>query len=72
MNYRSTFNTLIRNLINDGDYEKALEVINKSIELIPDKSIMYDHFSVQLVEFLLDLKIKADMDTEELANKIAE
>ena len=57
MNYRSTFNTLIRNLINDGDYEKALEVINKSIELIPDKSIMYDHFSVQLVEFLLDLKI---------------
>ena len=72
MNYRSTFNTLIRNLINDGDYEKALEVINKSIELIPDKSIMYDHFSVQLVEFLLDLKIKADMDTEELANEIAE
>ena len=72
MNYRSTFNTLIRNLINDEDYEKALEVINKSIELIPDKSIMYDHFSVQLVEFLLDLKIKADMDTEELANKIAE
>ena len=62
MNYRSTFNTLIRNLINDGDYEKALEVINKSIELIPDKSIMYDHFSVQLVEFLLDLKIKAEMD----------
>ena len=58
MNYRSTFNTLIRNLINDADYEKALEVINKSIELIPDKSIMYDHFSVQLVEFLLDLKIK--------------
>jgi pentatricopeptide repeat protein len=72
MNYRSTFNTLIKNLINQGNYDKALEVINKSIELIPDKSIMYDHFSVQLVEFLLDLKTKASMDTEELANEIAE
>jgi len=72
MNYRSTFNTLIRNLINEGKYGKALEVINTSIELIPDKSIMYDHFSVQLVEFLLDLKTKANMDTEKLANEIAE
>ena len=71
MNYRSTFNTLIRNLINEGKYEKALEIINKSIELIPDESIMYDHFSVQIVEFLLDLKVKAEMDTEELANEIA-
>ena len=33
---------------------------------------MYDHFSVQLVEFLLDLKSKANMETEEFANKIAE
>ena len=72
MNYRSTFNTLIRKLINEDHYEKAFEVIKASIELIPDSSIMYDHFSVQLVEFLLDLKIKANMDTEELANEIAE
>ena len=33
---------------------------------------MYDHFSVQIVEFLLDLKVKAEMDTEELANEIAD
>ena len=33
---------------------------------------MYDHFSVQLVEFLLDLKSKANMETEEFANEIAE
>ena len=72
MNYRSTFNTLIRNLIKNKEYDKALEVINKSIELIPDRSVMYDHFSVQLVEFLLDLKVKANMETEELANQIAE
>ena len=72
MNYRATFNTLIKNLIEKGEYGKALEVIKKSIEIIPDKAIMYDHFSVQLVEFLLDLKSKANMETEEFANEIAE
>ena len=72
MNYRATFNTLIRSLIDNGEYEKALEVINKSLELIPDKSIMYDHYSVQLVEFLLKLDQIGDIKTEELANEIAE
>ena len=71
MNYRSTFNTLIKNLINKGAYNEAFEVIKKSIELIPDKAIMYDHFSVQLVEFLLDIKSKSKLETEDLANKIA-
>ena len=72
MNYRATFNTLVRSLIDNGEYEKALEVIHKSLELIPDKSIMYDHFSVQLVEFLLKLDQIGDIRTEELANEIAE
>ncbi|MFL3000897.1 MAG: DUF2723 domain-containing protein [Cytophagales bacterium] len=72
MNYRSTFNTLIKSLIANKQYEKALEVINKSIELIPDESVMYDHFSVQLVDFLIDLEIKANFDTQSLANEIAE
>jgi len=72
MNYRATFNTLIRSLIDNGEYGKALEVIHKSLELIPDKSIMYDHFSVQLVEFLLKLDKIGNIKTEELANEIAE
>ncbi len=72
MNYRSTFNTLIKSLIANKQYEKALEVINKSIKLIPDESVMYDHFSVQLVDFLIDLEIKANFDTQSLANEIAE
>ena len=54
--YRSTFNTLIE-LIN-REYDKALEVINK-LDLIPDKAIMYDHFSVQIVEYLINLNEKA-------------
>ena len=72
MNYRATFNTLIRSLIDNGEYGKALEVINKSLELIPDKSIMYDHFSVQIVSFLIELNKKANMETEEKANEIAD
>ena len=72
MNYRSTFNTLIKSLISNKQYDRALEVIKKSIELIPDEAIMYDHFSVQLVDFLIDLEIKANFDTEILANEIAE
>ncbi|PDH50538.1 MAG: glycosyltransferase [Rhodothermaeota bacterium MED-G16] len=72
MNYRSTFNTLIKSLISNKQYDKALEIIKKSIELIPDEAIMYDHFSVQLVDFLIDLEIKANFDTEILANEIAE
>ena len=72
MNYRSTFNTLIKSLISNKQYDRALQVIKKSIELIPDEAIMYDHFSVQLVDFLIDLEIKANFDTEILANEIAE
>ena len=72
MNYRSTFNTLIKELINKKEYDKALEVINKSLEIIPDKAIMYDHFSVQIVEYLINLNEKANMETLELANNIAE
>ena len=71
MNYRSTFNTLIKNLITEKEYDKAFEVIKESIKLIPDEAVMYDHFSVQLVEFLLDLKTKTNLDVDELANNIA-
>ena len=59
-------------LINKKEYDKALEVINKSLDLIPDKAIMYDHFSVQIVEYLINLNEKAGMKTLELANNIAE
>ena len=72
MNYRSTFNTLIKNLIDENRYNDALKVINKCLEVMPDKSLMYDHFSVQIVEYLIDLNQKADLNTMNLANEIAE
>ena len=72
MNYRSNFNTLIRNLIDKKRYEDAQKVINKCLQLMPDRSLMYDHFSVQLVEFLIDLNQRANFETMELAKEIAE
>ena len=72
MNYRYTFKTLIKNLIDENRYDDALKVINKCLEVMPDKSLMYDHFSVQIVEYLIDLNQKADLNTMNLANEIAE
>ena len=72
MNYRSTFNTLIKNLIDKKRYDDALRVINKCLSIMPDKSLTFDHFSVQIVEFLIDLNRKANLETMELANEIAE
>ena len=72
MNYRSTFNTLIKNLIDEKRYDDALKVINKSLSIMPDKSLTYDHFSVQIVEFLIGLNKEANLNTMELANEIAE
>ena len=66
LNYRATFNTLASELIKNGETEKAKNVIKTCLELIPDKAVNYDHFSVQKVEMLLS------MDEDEIANNIAE
>ncbi|MFY0689401.1 MAG: DUF2723 domain-containing protein [Cyclobacteriaceae bacterium] len=61
LNHRSTFNSLARQLLNDGDKERAREVLMKNLELIPDIAVPYDVFSVQQIGLLLaaDEKEKA-------------
>jgi len=66
LNYRATFNTLAAELIKIGETEKAKNVIKTCLELIPDKAVNYDHFSVQKVDMLLS------MGEDEIANNIAE
>ena len=66
LNYRATFNTLASELIKNGETEKAKNVIKTCLELIPDKAVNYDHFSVQKVDMLLS------MGEDEIANNIAE
>lgn len=66
LNSRSTFNTLAENLIEEGDYARAAEVLKKCLEVMPDESVPYDFFSVQQVDMLLKV------GEPELADHVAE
>lgn len=66
LNHRATFNTLATELMAENRYSEAREALLKCIELIPDESIRFDHFTVQQVGMLLRV------GEEELANQIAE
>ena len=65
LNSRSTFNTLAENLIEEGDYARASEVLKKCLEVMPDESVPFDIFSVQQVELLLKV------GEEELADHVS-
>jgi len=52
LNHRSTFNSLANALIREGQIEKAKEVLFKSLETIPDNSILFDYTSSQMVKLL--------------------
>ncbi len=54
-NQRSNFNTLAETFIAEGKPEKAREVLHKSLEVMPNKSLPYDVASVQTVQLLLSL-----------------
>ncbi|MCG8310529.1 MAG: DUF2723 domain-containing protein [Cytophagales bacterium] len=55
LNHRSTFNSLANALIKEGKLEKAKEVIFKSLEAIPDKSVPYDYTTSQTVKLLYSI-----------------
>ncbi len=55
LSHRSAFNTLARELIREGDEERAREVLMKSLEVMPDETIPYDIFSVYHIAMLLQL-----------------
>ncbi len=53
LNHRSAFVSLANALLAQGDMIRAKEVLLKSLEVIPDASIPYDVFSVQMIDPLL-------------------
>ncbi|MFT5642450.1 MAG: hypothetical protein ACI9A7_002561 [Cyclobacteriaceae bacterium] len=55
LNHRSAFNTLAISLMEAGDYDKAKNVMEKSLSVMPDKAIPYDYFNVQQVGIMLQL-----------------
>ncbi len=55
LNHRSAFNTLAQELIRLGDVERAREVLNRSLEVMPDSSVPYDIFSVYMISMLMEV-----------------
>ena len=55
LNHRSAFNSLANALILKGDNEKAVEVLKKSLAVMPDEVIPYDFFSVQQMGLLFEV-----------------
>jgi len=55
LNQRSSFNSLIAALINEGKEEKAREVTLRTLELMPDEAIPYDYTTSTTIEYLLVL-----------------
>ncbi|NMM48845.1 glycosyltransferase family 117 protein [Marinigracilibium pacificum] len=54
-NHRYAMNALAEALVNDGEFQKSFEVINKSLSDMPDQSIPYDFSILQTVEILYKL-----------------
>jgi len=52
-NHRSSVNALAEALINEGDEEKAKEVLLFGLEKMPDKGIRYDFTNARMVELLM-------------------
>ena len=66
LNARSAFNTLAQSLVNMGDYDRAKEVLKKSLEVMPDSSVPFDIVSTYYVNLLLQV------GEEELADHVAQ
>lgn len=50
MNIRNTFNRLAEQLNEEGQPEKAVQVLDKGVELIPHKVVPYNYFSMLMAE----------------------
>jgi hypothetical protein len=53
-NHRSAFNTLGSALIAEGNTERAKEVINHSLEVMPDEGVPFDYVTVLSAQILAD------------------
>jgi hypothetical protein len=55
LNHRSSFNTLAEALVAKNDMDKAREVLNKSLEVMPNESLRYDYSNVQTASLLFQV-----------------
>jgi hypothetical protein len=52
MNLRNNFSRLADALIEEGKKDKALEVLNRCIQVMPEKNVPYDYFMIPVVRSL--------------------
>jgi len=50
MNIRNTFNRLAETLVAEGQNDKATQVLDRCVELIPHKVVPYNYFSMMMAE----------------------
>ena len=70
LNHRSTFNSLANALIREGKIDKAKQVVNKSLEAIPDQAIPFDYTTSQTVKLLY--RLGENEKAKEIAGVIGE
>lgn len=70
MNVRNNFARLAEALIKEGKKDKALEVLNKCLEVLPEENIPYDFFMLPVAEafYKAGAPDKANAVTEKLAD----
>jgi hypothetical protein len=62
-NLRLQFSNLAEQLIKEGKESKALDILNKVIEVTPEKNVPYDRVMLPVVEALYDLSMSDSSDT---------
>ncbi len=55
LNHRASFNALAEALLMEGDEERTRNVLLKSLEVMPDEGVPYDHFTVRMVGLLMEV-----------------
>jgi hypothetical protein len=68
-NDRNQFHALAGQLLAEGNVDKAKEVLNYSLKVIPDKSIPYDYYIPSYVSLLY--KVGEDKKAEEIVNTMS-
>jgi hypothetical protein len=54
MNFRNMFTRLARNLLIEGDKERAVQALDKCLEVIPERNVPYDIFMVPIMGLYYD------------------
>ncbi len=55
LNHRSSFNTLAQALIDEGQEDRAREVLNRSLQVMPDEGVPFDYVTSITVQLLLEV-----------------